>query len=502
MFFGNSLIEDKEQNIVMTGFDYMSNNRDACVVKCTNGGDVEWAKRFMSTSGIFEIYSIIQAFDSNYVFAGSHGPGHKAILGKLDRDGALLWTSQYDSVSAVRDVKQTPDSGFVILGHTSIMWHLTPILIRIDKSGNIQWAINFSSTDVIFCEEIIMTRDSGFVLTGTSYKSSTGEPDLALLKIDGYGNVQWSRKYDTGDQETGRAGLEDKSGNLLITGYSVEIASSNITHAAVSLKTDNAGNILWCKRYPQVAGLSEAESVVLNDDNSFTFAGSCFAGDAEDVLVFKTDNSGNLLWYAAHTANNSTAGNDCADAAHSITHTYKKGYAVTGFSCLGPGTAGQFLLKIDNTGVTDCPTQVTLSAQSLNCTDSALSLTPAPCAWPVYEPFLAIDDNYQQNVICFYATSVEEDQHSTASLLFYPNPSNGNTTLRITTKSLADAQYTLSILDTRGREVNRVFLPNVHEAGFEFPVELGQLPQGIYTALLLSDKNIMAAKKLVIIPQQ
>ncbi|WP_303310396.1 T9SS type A sorting domain-containing protein [Hymenobacter sp. BT730] len=81
------------------------------------------------------------------------------------------------------------------------------------------------------------------------------------------------------------------------------------------------------------------------------------------------------------------------------------------------------------------------------------------------------------------------------ALTLYPNPSRGMVMLTVNQKSSAD--YTLRISNIIGREVRAITLkPQLTEAGL--PLNLSDLPAGMYICNLVQNDKVVGTKRLVL----
>ncbi len=97
---------------------------DAWVIKLDGQGKVQWQKsygnRFMNAG-----YGIARASDGGFAFTGesdtAHGGFADAWILKIDRSGAVQWSKTYGGKNWDRttEIKDTPDGGFVEVGHFS-----------------------------------------------------------------------------------------------------------------------------------------------------------------------------------------------------------------------------------------------------------------------------------------------------------------------------------------------------------------------------------------------
>jgi hypothetical protein len=110
---------------------------------------------------------------------------------------------------------------------------------------------------------------------------------------------------------------------------------------AVSLK---AQTVQWAQTYGGT-GQDGGESMILTSDGGIVIAGFKSAGPTsyKDMLLMKTDASGNELWSRIFNLN-------LNDWARSIKQTSDGGFIISGMTEINPQTHDPFLLKTDNQG--------------------------------------------------------------------------------------------------------------------------------------------------------
>lgn len=275
------LISDLNENADMdpgTGVFMMKPTgfRDAFLVKLDTDGNLVWAKQFGGPGDTGpQGYNLAFDHEKNIIICGSFNrtvdfdPGtdvfnmtssahFQAFLVKLNPQGNLIWAKQFGNGSEVY-------SGSTIRSLTC------------DKQGNLLLTGSFART----CDfdpgpgEFSVTCSSGSFIDGF------------VCKLDGNGQFQWVKTIgQTGGYNHFNypmAIVEDKSGNLLITGYflgnfdfdpgpEVQRYSANPTDGFI-LKLDAQGDYKWVK----VIGGEEQDGcndIVVDDAGQVYIAGS------------------------------------------------------------------------------------------------------------------------------------------------------------------------------------------------------------------------------------
>lgn len=148
---------------------------------------------------------------------------------KLDSKGHKSWDRsigvKYDDLTMIR---QGSDGGYILAGtryapdHTRDYW-----VTKLDKRGNKLWERTFGGNSHENLEEILETKDQGFVLAGSSRSGISGQKSQAhqqsqnawVVKIDRKGNLRWEKTLYGGNGSLA-ALIQDRDNNLLVGGQS------------------------------------------------------------------------------------------------------------------------------------------------------------------------------------------------------------------------------------------------------------------------------------------
>ncbi len=146
----------------------MSINFDVWLVKTDSFGNEQWNKTF---GGIYYewSYSVRQTTDSGYVILGESipfgGTDHPSWLIKTDLSGNEQWNKTFKG--NMRSVQQTLDGGYILAGAgTPLIGGSDAWLIKTDSFGNEQWHNNFGGINYENIVSIQQTLDGGYILAG------------------------------------------------------------------------------------------------------------------------------------------------------------------------------------------------------------------------------------------------------------------------------------------------------------------------------------------------
>ncbi len=315
--YSSSIVVDKFGNIYTTGYFFgtadfnpgpginnlVSNGAsDIFIQKLDAAGNFLWAKSLggnsydygnsvaVDNSGNVYLTGVFQNtvdFDPGFgtVNRTSNGVGDIFVL-KFDNSGNYVWSKQFGGV--------LDDRGK---------------MIKIDSSNNI-YTTGFFQDVVDF--------DPG---TGIQNLSSAGDIDIFIQKLDSSGNLVWTKRMGSSQQDYGQAISLDNSGYIYTTGLfrgtvdfdpgiGISYLYSLTTFGTYIQKLDFSGNLIWAK---QISGASwvQSESIFV-DAFGEVYTTGYFIGTIDfdpgngvsnftsnggrDIFILKLNSAGNIVW--------------------------------------------------------------------------------------------------------------------------------------------------------------------------------------------------------------
>lgn len=229
--------------------------------------------------------AIRQTADGGFIIAGlmiQTGDEHSydAFLLKTDSLGREEWWRAYytDPVRPVSErtelgeygdaVQPTSDDGYIMIGSTQTqgaggfdIW-----LFKTDRTGNIEWSRTFGGPDSDVGRFVIQTRDSGFVLTGST-KSNNGKHAIWLIKTNAEGEQEWAQTFVDGNASFADVVLPASDGGYLLAG-SAE-TSEDRSRVALVVKTDSDGAVQWKRTFKRPEGSISSVSVLEETNGTY-----------------------------------------------------------------------------------------------------------------------------------------------------------------------------------------------------------------------------------------
>jgi hypothetical protein len=220
-------------------------------------------------------------------------------------------------------------------------------VVKLDKSGSMQWQRTLGGTDVDEILALQQTKDGGYILAGNSLSSPSGDKaenkgvfDFWVIKLNSFGSVEWQKALGGDSYEFCNSVQQTKDGGYLIGGSSVSNISGDKTENSKGgydfwiVKLSSSGIKLWDKT---IGGSSDEflNHVIETTDGGYFLGGistSNISGDKSentrgfnDFWAVKLDANRNKQW-------DKTAGGTDNDYTNGLVQTPDSGYILGGAS--------------------------------------------------------------------------------------------------------------------------------------------------------------------------
>lgn len=217
---------------------------------------------------------------------------------------------------------------------------------KIDTFGNILKQVPiFDSFMNLSHESIVLTKDRQFLYWGgTAHDADVNDSttmDYFITKTDLDLNVIWQKRYKNyGIQNaTLRAGTEDSDGNITFIGRRFNYSGGYyppVESKFILFKIDESGNLLWMNKLGQnstnnMLGWHSGSDLFQNEDNTYFAYGMTYSYGATDYspVIFKADADGNELWHRIYMPNYPTGSFGASTPVKSINKSFvNAGYVV------------------------------------------------------------------------------------------------------------------------------------------------------------------------------
>lgn len=248
---------------------------DAWIFKLDANGNVVW-KHCMGGTGDDQFFSVIVNGDGTIMAAGQTNSNNDDVTG--NHGGTDLW------------------------------------LVKLDANGNKLWAKCYGGSGNEYVGTVAATSDGGFMLTGQSSSAdgdipaNNGNSDIVLLKLDASGNKQWAKNYGGPGDESNSATIVGPDGSFTVAGSTDENGGDvSGFHGAGGhdfwiIKTNSTGTLLW-QSTQGGSDDDEALGLVATSDGGYMASGFTYSADFDptldggrDAWLVKVSSTGKLVW--------------------------------------------------------------------------------------------------------------------------------------------------------------------------------------------------------------
>ncbi len=215
---------------------------------------------------------------------------------------------------------------------------------RIVEGGNpprLEWQRTFSGSGNDYGKAVRSCRDGGYVIAGTY------EADIAVIKTDAEGLVEWQVKHGDGSRlRTAEDIQQMPDGGFITVGMTCTHEANSYDVYLIRLGDD--GRLLWSKRLGQDRVSEWANAIRPCADGGFIIAGATYESDSYngDAYLVRIDDEGNQIWSASF-------GTPGIERALAVEETSDGGYIMAGAThhSLGGLEGDVYLVKTSADGV-------------------------------------------------------------------------------------------------------------------------------------------------------
>jgi hypothetical protein len=329
---------------------------------------------------------------SGTVSGGTNSGQNDIVVSKISSSGTFIWTKQHSAVNTIVDdydpmiAVDGSGNAYVVYktsgtvsGGTNISLGASLVVFKLNSSGVTQWVTQDTIVNTEFDNTypVIAADNSGNVYvsyaTDASVSSGTnsGSYDIVLLKLDTNGVNQWiiqQPAMNTGYDDITPSLAVDSNGNSYIT-YSTDGTVSGgtnfeVTTDIVIAKVNTSGSIVWIKQLESMnTNGSDTNPYIAVDTSGNVYAtyrtpGTVSGGTSNEnmnMVVFKMDTDGNLLWIQQTADMNGLDGDAipsslAVDASGNVLVGYTVSGSVSGGTHITAYAGDVVLAKLDTNG--------------------------------------------------------------------------------------------------------------------------------------------------------
>ncbi|MCB0395903.1 MAG: gliding motility-associated C-terminal domain-containing protein [Flavobacteriales bacterium] len=308
------MVIDANGNVYVTGTAIgPSGNFDYYTIKYNNAGVEQWKVNRNSADGSSngpdEARAIAVDGSGNVYVTGmgrAFGAGSDTLdmmTVKYNSSGVQQWVRAEDGTGSGADIgydiKVDGSGNVYVVGTLSQSGGYDIVIRKYTSTGGNGWMRTYDENGGDDMGYAIDIDGSGNVyVTGTSYEDATENYNLAVLKYNSAGTLQWSTPYNgtASGYDAGFAITVDFSGNVYVAGH--ELTSGVINFDIVTMKLNSAGTVQWSKLYGGNANDLDKPNDIKVDAGGFVYtAGRVISsGNGEDFTTLKYSPTGGLRW--------------------------------------------------------------------------------------------------------------------------------------------------------------------------------------------------------------
>lgn len=263
---------------------------------CT--GHVLWTKTLGASGAPTNTNAgIVETPEGDIVFSFNLGTGFfraSILAGKISKTGQVIWMKRIgNNTEFGRDIVQTPDGGFVIVGNTA--FHGTDntaadiYIVKLDSNGNVLWSKTFGNPAGTYDEAYAVKLDSreNLIVTGRCIADATFQ--AFILKADPGGNPIAFKTYGYNNQRTNAFDLlVDAQDHYLITGFTTILEADHTSSESdpFLIKVDSSMNTVFANVYEVNNGRDFStigEGLALLDNGDYAIGVSTSSFSAHDI---------------------------------------------------------------------------------------------------------------------------------------------------------------------------------------------------------------------------
>lgn len=274
-----------------------------------------------------------------------HAQGWKKTFSIEDTTGTA-------SYSLIRDVKATADGGYLLYGQAFSSNQLA--LWKIDTYGNTQWSKTFGAGAEAYgyASNMHLLGDSAIYISGRFSDADQLSPQHGVMRLNMQGEVQWLERYYVSDTlTTFSTAFTPTTDGHFITGSETLAGDSLLIHLH---KIDQQGNVVWEKTYPRFSYWDEVLLPYVADITPLSSGGYIATGSYISMLglqsshIIRLDDNGEML------SQFNLMGVSDEIYTHRVKETTDGNYIVCGSSdgnFISPGFVKKLRLKVWKYGI-------------------------------------------------------------------------------------------------------------------------------------------------------
>lgn len=300
----------------------------------------QWSSVYNGTANDTDIVSSMTVDNQGNVYVTGYSKGSSTgkdiATIKYNSSGQQIWAVRFNDDNSNKDdaanaVAVDASGNVYVAGYTTGLASFKDfIIIKYSSSGNFLWSSRYNGlgNDDDLASAIAVDGLGNVIVTGYSVGLISSE-DFLTIKYNSAGTELWIDTYDNpemNDIDIANAMILDGSGNIYVTGYSIGTGSAE---DFATVKYNALGDELWVRRYNGTGNDYDITSAIAVDGsgNIIVTGFSAGNGSSEDYATVKYDPQGSSLWINRYNGNSNNY-----DISTSVTADDQGNVYVTGYS--------------------------------------------------------------------------------------------------------------------------------------------------------------------------
>ena len=403
----NQVVKTSDGNFV-----YTSNN--FTLTKVNSNFDTIWHNDNLEFTNMM-LTRIFETNNGNFVGCGSYNAPY---IFMLDPYGDTLWIKECSLLPSgpgggflnIRDIIQTADGGFALIG-TFGMMNVFSLVAKTDQFGDTLWTninILYPNNSSMYTNEaksIDEFSNGDIIVAGVAIESSISTTDKYSYnyRFSSLGDSIWAKKYP--NYRFSKIMVDQNDEVVIASSYEDSV---NVFSAA-ALKVNSFGDSIWINKFEgehfnYVASLS---------NGSYLFGGSILNGSVSNAYLVQTNHLGDSIWTREHM--HDSLNKEVLFIAQKSAGYHVFGSTVSNFP-FGPSNI-DFRINLDTLGY--CSTSNPLSYNSIE--DLSFSVYPNPTTHIAEVLVGDYFDDFQIEVFSLAGHFLFNTLNSTVDIASYPN---------------------------------------------------------------------------------
>jgi uncharacterized delta-60 repeat protein len=330
---------DPSGNVYVTGSSFVTGQGyNIVTVKYNNAGAQQWVASFNGDgSGLDEARAIhVDAAGNVYVtgYAFRSGSNYDYTTIMYNSSGGQVWQQYYDVASLfdeAHDIAVDASGNVYVTGGGKTSTSNTNFrTVKYNSAGAQQWVRDYTSAGNNLDMATLITLDASGNVYVAGHSFNTGQDlNYRVVKYDPAGTQQWTVQYNStlNSYDTPTAMSLDASGNLFVTGYAYNGATSDDDIHTIKINT--TGSVINNASFNGTANGADAPNqLIIDGSGNIYIAGKAKnTGTAEDFLVLKYNSSLAEQWNNSFNGSGSLYDEAESIAIDAAGNVYAAGYS-------------------------------------------------------------------------------------------------------------------------------------------------------------------------------